>query len=237
MKCRVRPPFTLIELLVVIAIIAILAAMLLPALNQAKEEARRAACSANMKQIGMAHVMYLDDNDGKPCPSYDGRRINDKWGRGPGRAWWNYLLMPYLNSHEVQACPSVPNPRFFGEVHKYPDPGDSVYRFHAGYGWNWYTTDPNTGGAGLWIKIGEPDVRTPSEKITTLETNTQVVGGPRLNGEYGNWLTKTLQNEGKGWAFGSARHNMTMNTLYFDGHVKGVNPRSIKVQENLNPRG
>ena len=59
--------FTLIELLVVIAIIAILMAVLMPALNSAREQARGVACMSNQKTIGLAYVMYADDNDSRIC--------------------------------------------------------------------------------------------------------------------------------------------------------------------------
>lgn len=103
--------FTLIELLVVIAIIAILAAILFPVFAQARERAKASACQSNLKQIGLAFMMYTQDNDGK-YPRCEGDfDPNNIWGCGITIAGSHYVMLPtsklapYAKSGNIFWCP------------------------------------------------------------------------------------------------------------------------------------
>ena len=85
MRRRIARGFTLIELLVVIAIIGVLIALLLPAIQQAREAGRRAACAANMHNLGLALVNYLDTHHQFPVSIYDANVAYDpSWSTPPG---------------------------------------------------------------------------------------------------------------------------------------------------------
>lgn len=110
--------FTLIELLVVVAIIAVLMAILLPSLSGARRQAQTTACASNLRQVGLAHTMYLEENAGRPTYDYLA-----KDARGPGKpavaTFWFRLLRPYLGKQDPNGlqlndyakslvCPSDP---------------------------------------------------------------------------------------------------------------------------------
>jgi prepilin-type N-terminal cleavage/methylation domain-containing protein len=137
-----RPGFTLIELLVVIAIIAILAAILFPVFARARENARKANCTSNVKQIIMAVLSYAQDYDETlipgACPP-----------KGSSYIYWYELLDPYLKNAEIIRCPSMKHAGYGG----------------LGYGWNYLEFGywPSSPGTGWCTHLGE--VENPAETI------------------------------------------------------------------------
>jgi prepilin-type N-terminal cleavage/methylation domain-containing protein/prepilin-type processing-associated H-X9-DG protein len=102
-----RQGFTLIELLVVIAIIAILAAILMPVFAQARDKARMASCTSNMKQWGTAMLMYTQDYDERlPAVTCGDSFLAGCTGAYNGLPAWPLTLQPYIKNYQVGICPS-----------------------------------------------------------------------------------------------------------------------------------
>jgi len=121
-----RQGFTLIELLVVVAIIALLAAILFPVFARARENARRATCQSNLKQIGIGLIMYTQDNNGYLIA---GQMTGDG---GATYTRWEDLAYPYIKNSQVFSCPSYtlaglpatsPNPTVYPNNNAYVYPG------------------------------------------------------------------------------------------------------------------
>ncbi len=141
------PAFTLIELLVVIAIIAILAAMLLPAVARAKEFGRRAACMNNIRQLNLSLTMYSQENE-DALPT-----------RASSTHWWPTLLYDGYQNLRLLVCPSdVPNPPSNGSGRSAPDDAPRSYIMN---GWNDYF-----GSMRPTNRITENDIHEPTDTIT-----------------------------------------------------------------------
>jgi prepilin-type N-terminal cleavage/methylation domain-containing protein/prepilin-type processing-associated H-X9-DG protein len=197
---RIIRGFTLIELLVVIAIIAILAAILFPVFARARENARRASCQSNLKQIGLGIMQYTQDYDEKMVPQ--GNNVGTTY---PG---WHYLVQPYIKSAQVFNCPSSTNDNVSYRDGSTNDNVPNDYKCNA------------SGGASQEVFVYEngislASVESPAQVICVVESAPQPSNG--------NWQLE-LDNSDATASSLYAGHLGTSNFLFMDGHVKALRP-------------
>lgn len=218
-----RIGFTLIELLVVIAIIAILAAILFPVFARARENARRASCMNNMKQIGLGMMQYTQDYDEKYAPflrrpetvqtdsSMPGARFDVRWSAVGRHISWMDIIYPYVKSTQVFVCPS----------HKLAEsvPSYGYSDGLSGYGVNLY----NNGVGAFGVPVSMASVARPAEIIMNMEyADVYSISANPI--DYGNFARSA------GWMATSTPPKYQLitphfeggNVAYADGHVKWV---------------
>ncbi|MCX7705539.1 MAG: DUF1559 domain-containing protein [bacterium] len=212
--------FTLIELLVVIAIIAILAAMLLPILGRARENARRAVCAANLKQIGVAIMLYANDyNEFAPngWGAYAGHPTNESL-----TCMWMVRLSKYLNG---------PDPSTLSGNGNAPNAADKMIKVfqcpttwklpsYLGYGHSYCMNEylcTDYASISPWfyrtpIRFNDPVVRKNLDKFA-------MVWDLYLYTEFGqsSYFDSTISGV---YSYGLVNHNKGLNFLMGDGHVE-----------------
>jgi prepilin-type processing-associated H-X9-DG protein/prepilin-type N-terminal cleavage/methylation domain-containing protein len=210
---RNKALFTLIELLVVIAIIAILAAMLLPALQQARNRARATGCLNNMKQLGLAVQSYLDSNS----EYFFG---NDNAASGscssPPGGWDGYMLKTGLLSLAGLRCP--------GNDGKAPSIESEwkVEKIHYGYNYFHLGSSVRNGGSSD-ISARFTQIKKPA--TTLLMADNRILGGTM---DYSERSLNDSYTIGTSFGLIYPWHSGAANILWTDGHVTALHCKTAE---------
>jgi prepilin-type N-terminal cleavage/methylation domain-containing protein/prepilin-type processing-associated H-X9-DG protein len=230
---RCEPGFTLVELLVVIGIIAILIALLLPALARAREQARTIACAAKIHQIGVASLAYANRNQGYLPVAVLGPGL--KGGFSESAIWATSqrgildftqgTLIPDLGgpqiAEELFKCPSHDEPRRLSEFHDVP-----YMACNFSYVFNWEVVHGFDVSRG-WQSRQITEIRSPSRKILLFENGDTPAlnSAPAAYGPYTGYPQAHLLI--------ATRHHNRSNAFFADGHVELFDSLTLK-DESIN---